>query len=179
MDRLEKYIRDHREAFDEDNPDDGVWRRLEEQLWRADPSSVKRRRIFYLSGRFKKRVAVAAVFFLGITFVAFVRTYQVKKEAIQQAIPPDLQEARAFYKSRIQNEIAGISRLRSPERVIDSSFLHLFEDEDTEYDRLSKALRENPDNPHVRAAFVEYYRSRLEVLKRIRKRLKDYNYSKE
>lgn len=171
MDKLEKYIRDHREAFDEGAPDPAVWEKLEHALWEEKGLGKRSRKAFHISLRVRKWVAVAAIFLLCVSFAAFVRTYQVKKEVLQQAIPSDLQEARAYYKSQIRARIARISSLEPEGAARDSSLWQLFGEDDTEYERLHDALRENPGNPHVRAAFVEYYRSRLEVLKRIEKRM--------
>ncbi len=174
MDSLEKYIQNHREEFEQEGPDPKVWDKLEHRLWEEEKPKPEKQKIIFLNRNFRKWAAVAAVFLLGITFVAFVRTYQVKKEALQQVIPSDLLQAKAFYKAQINNEITRIKGLQPQKSSFDSSFLQLFNDNDAEYDRLTSALRENPDNPHVRAAFVEYYRSRLEVLKRIHKRLEEH-----
>lgn len=89
------------------------------------------------------------------------------------AIPADLKDAQAYYEQRISGRIAEIKRL-SPERGGDSVLWQAFARRDEEYERLSRALRENPGDPHVKAAFVEFYRSRLEVLTRIASQLETY-----
>lgn len=171
MDELEKYIRENRDAFEEKGPEDRVWKRLEGSLWKTDEKQEKKRPGLYFSKTFRKWAAVAAVFFLAVSFVAFIRTYQVKKELVTQGIPADLRDARAYYTAQINSRIAQIDRLQPRRLTGDSAVWHMLGQEDAEFERLRKALSENPDNPHVRAAFVEYYRSRLEVLKRIQDRL--------
>lgn len=171
MDELEKYINENRDAFDGQEPDEAVWQRLEKTLGKADKKPKKKKSVLYFSGSFKKWAAVAAVFLLAVSFVAFVRTYQVKQEMAMQVIPTDLLDARAYYKTQINSRIAQIKRLQPQGLAGDSAIWKMFGKEGKEFDRLRDALAENPDNPHVRAAFVEYYRSRLEVLKNIQKRL--------
>jgi hypothetical protein len=116
-------------------------------------------------------MSVAAVFLLCIFLAAFMRTYQVKTETLDTAIPADLREAQAYYEGRISTKIERIRSLDSLQKKADTDLWQMFGQRDGEYDRLCQALRENPGNEHVRAAFVEYYRSRLEVLKGIEKRL--------
>ncbi len=171
MDELEKYIRSNRDAFEEKGPEDAVWRRLEKSLRNTNEKPEKKRPMLYFSRTFRKWVAVAAVFFLAVSFVAFIRTYQVKKELVTQGIPSDLRDARAYYTAQMDSRIAQIKRLQPEGLSGDSAVWNMLGQEDAEFERLRKALSENPDNPHVRAAFVEYYRSRLEVLKRIQDRL--------
>ena len=174
MDKLEKYITEQREAFDRQQPPEAVWLRLEKQLAaEQEAGRSPKRKIMPLFPRAKKWLSVAAVLLLCVSFAAFIRTYQVKSTIAQQAIPTDLQEAQAYYKTQIKNHIARINQLRPDNPDGDSALWHMLGEEDAEYHRLRNALKDNPDNPHVRAAFVEYYRSRLEVLKRMEDRMKD------
>lgn len=170
MDDLEKYINDQRDAFDDDKPREEVWDKLQHRLYEDSLKTKKPALIRHLSLSAKKWVAVAAVLLFCVSFAAFIRTYQVKKEIAHTAIPADLRDAQAYYETRIRTKIERIKLLETKDRR-DSSLWHLFGERDPEYDRLQKALHENPGNPHVRAAFVEYYRSRLEVLKRIEQHL--------
>lgn len=170
MDNLEKYIRGHRDEFDEDKPGANVWDNLQHRLYEDSLKTKKPAIIRRMSLSAKKWVAVAAVLLLCVSFAAFIRTYQVKKEIAHTAIPTDLRDAQAYYETRIHTKIERIKSLET-NGTRDSSLWHLFGERDAEYNRLQKALRENPGNPHVRAAFVEYYRSRLEVLKRIEQHL--------
>lgn len=173
MDELEKYIRDNRSAFEEKGPEKDVWSRLEKSLWKEDRNL--KRAIVQFAKPVRKWVAVAAMFILAVSFAAFVRTYQVKQEMREQVIPSDLLDAQAFYKTQIHAHITRINRLRPEGLSGDSAVWKMFGENDAEYDRLRDALSANPNNPHVRAAFVEYYRSRLEILKRIQNRLENKN----
>jgi len=170
MDELEKYIKKNRGAFEEKGPDDAVWEKLQKNLKEISPKSPRRKNMHF-SKTAKKWTAIAAAFLLCISFAAFVRTFQVKHKIQRQSIPADLVEARAYYKGLIDNHIAQINKMDAAFTEGDSTIWHLFGEDDKEYQRLKEDLKVNPDNPHVRAAFVEYYRSRLEVLKRIQKRI--------
>jgi hypothetical protein len=116
-------------------------------------------------------MAAAAIMGSVILLAAFVRTYQVTSIS-RDAIPADMQDARAYYEQRIAAKIERIKALEAGVGDRDTSLWHLFGERDGEYIRLSQALAENPGNAHVRAAFVEYYRSRLEVLNGIEAHIK-------
>ncbi|HEX5554337.1 MAG TPA: hypothetical protein VFX43_13915 [Chitinophagaceae bacterium] len=175
MDDIEKFISDHREAFDDTEPDATIWKNLQPRL-AVEISGAKANQTIMrrLSRSSKRWISAAAVLLLCISLAAFVRTYQVKKQIMDRAIPTDLRDAQAYYEHRITVKIDRIRSISSQQtNQPDTSLWQLFGQRDAEYNRLRKALQENPGNAHVRAAFVEYYRSRLEVLNRIEDHLEE------
>lgn len=175
QDDIEKFIRGHRDAFDDAVPNVNLWDRIEKELPAAGPSlRPKRRGVLRSISRSGKRwMSAAAVLFLGIFLAAFIRAYQVKTHMADNAIPSDLRDAQTYYENKIDSKIREIKSLSHRTNNSDTSLLHLFGERDEEYDRIRKDLHNNPDNPHVRSAFVEYYRSRLGVLDRIEQHLQN------
>lgn len=172
-DEFEKFIRDHREDFDDSIPDSKIWNKLETRLFNA-PSEVKKQSavIRRISRSGKRWLSAAAVLFIGLSLAAFIRTYQVKTKIANTAIPSDLLDAQAYYENRIALKIERIKSIElGKDNPVDTSLWQIFGQKDAEYERIRKDLHDNPDNPFVRSAFVEYYRSRLEVLKRIKAHL--------
>lgn len=174
-DDIEKFITEHRAAFEDAVPSQNIWENLEKSLPAAEiPVRLKKATVIRRLSRSGKRwISAAAVLFIGIFLAAFIRTYQVKSNMADHAIPTDLRDAQAYYESKIDFKIKEIKAIPSRGQATDTSLLHLFGERDAEYDRIRKDLHNNPGNPHVRAAFVEYYRSRLEVLNRIEDHLKN------
>lgn len=174
-DDIEGFIHTHREAFDHAVPDAAIWARLEQALGEETlPSSTKKKAVIRRMSRSGKRwMSAAAVLFIGIFLAAFIRTYQVKTHIADNAIPSDLRDAQAYYENRIESKIQEIKSIANRKNSADTTLLHLFGERDAEYDRLRNDLQTNPGNPHVRSAFVEYYRSRLEVLNRIEEHLEN------
>lgn len=168
-DDFERFIDDHRADFESERPDPHVWSRLEAAL-DSDKKAVNQP----VAGKYfmhtKRWFTAAAALLLCISLAAFVRAYQVETQMVDRAIPGDLRDAQAYYNHRITLQVARIKTL-SASRGGDSAVWEAFTRPDEEYDRLIKALKENPGEPHVRAAFVEFYRSRLQVLIRIEKQL--------
>lgn len=171
QDDLERFVSEHRDAFDKGAPGENVWNRLEQSL-AADAQQGTRRPavVRRLSVPARRWMSAAAILLVFISMAAFVRTYQVKAEMKDAAIPADLQEAQGYYEHSISIKIQHIKSMNAISGA-DTSLVQVFGERDDEYQRLRKALQENPGDAHVRAAFVEYYRSRLEVLNHIEKQV--------
>lgn len=173
-DNLEKFIREHRDEFENMIPGNKIWEKIEHdlQVENGKIKRVHRAKISRLSRAGKRWLSAAAIFLLCISLAAFVRTYQVKTQMMNSAIPQDLREAQAYYENRITAKIDRIKAMEAIRRDnADTSLWELFGRQDEEYKRIKKALQENPGNAHVHAAFVEYYRSRLSVLNQVEQHL--------
>lgn len=172
-DSLERFVREHRSSMEQESPDPAVWARLEKSLGEVPGTRRSPGRIIPMRRSPKRWISAAAVLLLCVSLAAFIRTYQVR-QVEETAIPADLLEAQAYYETRISQGLDRIKRLsqNQPGRT-DTSLWQLMAERDQEYQRLRQALGENPGNAHVRAAFVEYYRSRLEVLRRVEEHLGD------
>jgi len=172
-DDIERFIRDHREDFEQQEPAADVWEKLERSLYAPKEETPAGRpvvrRLFTGS---KRWLTAAAAVVLCVSLAAFARTYQLKTQMMDTAIPQDLRDAQAYYENRISLKVARIKSI-SARQGGDSTLWQAFTHRDEEYDRLKKALSENPGEPHVRAAFVEFYRSRLQVLTRIEGQLEE------
>ncbi len=173
-DELERFMRDHREDFNSDLPPDKIWDQIERRLRSVGQESSRERGINKLPlPRLGKRwISAAAVLLLCISLAAFVRTYQVRQQITDTVIPSGLQQVQAYYENRIAMQIDRIKSFESMhQNKADTSLWQLFGRRDEEYNRIRRALQENPGNAHVRAAFVEYYRSRLSILDQIEQRM--------
>lgn len=174
QDDLEKFIQDHRDEFEDAGPNDKIWDRISSSLQLKGEKKIHGHKagILSISRSAKRWASAAAIFVLCVSFAAFIRTYQVKNQMMDSAIPQDLREAQSYYENRITVKIDRIKAMESVQKDnADTSLWKLFGQRDEEYIRIKKALEENPGNAHVRAAFVEYYRSRLSVLKQIEQHL--------
>jgi hypothetical protein len=159
-DGIEQFVEENRNAFEGEGPDARVWQRLQERL--ADEGRRPKIRRFPA----RRWSSVAAILVLCLSMAAFVRTFQISGQKINASIPADLRTAQAFYQNQINLQIDRIKSITANNGG-DTALLQNFTGPDQEYRHLTEALRENPGDPHVRAAFVEYYRSRLAVLNRI------------
>lgn len=177
IDNLENFVGAHRDDFDDKAPDDKIWRSLENRLKTEEQGGRRHRSVIRLPLSGKKWVSAAAVLLLCVSLAGFVRTYQVKSQMTNASLPKDLVNAKAYYENQLAVKIDRIKSMDSRYNIKDTSLWQIFGQPDAEYKRLQNAVRENPGDPHVRAAFVEYYRSRLAVLDRIEQKMQEDTFS--
>lgn len=161
QDKLEQFIREHREGFNDGEPGTRVWAGLEKEIAVFHtPKIVRLSRQSWLK---------AAVFLLliGSAFVVFFVKRADKPGRQQMNISPELAEMQSYYTRRIENKLAYIKSLPSGKTGLTPESLQGLELNNPAYRQLQQALQENPGDQRVKAAFIQYYRSKLEVLDRI------------
>jgi len=167
-DRLEKFVSQNREKFDDEDPKERVWKRISRTLDEKSSSS-------YMNLIWK----VAAVFFFGVTcFLLFQnvknRTYDNLRERNMAEAKTEFTQVEEYYTSLINNK----------QLELDS-----FDDKDTDYrsdlgnlDAMYQVLKSNLDsNPskEVIDALILNLISRMDILNRELEKLNDQSQSPE
>lgn len=160
QDKLEQFIRDHREEFDGREPAPAVWAALEKEISpRKAPGIIRPLQLRWLK--------VAVVVLVAGGGLLLLRARQHTPFAGRPGyLPTQLAEAQDYYSRKIENRIAYIRSLPGGQESLPPETLKMMGNDDA-YRQIEEALRENPGDGRVQAAFVQYYRSRLEVLDRI------------
>ncbi len=156
--KLEDFIRQNRNAFEEEGPGPGVWAALEKEL------PVKRKgRVISMMARhwWKAAILVALVANAGI-LLTFLQT---KKEAV--VVIPEMQEMEQFYTTRIVQKLDELKRIPPAELGLDSATSKELQLRNDTYRMLEKELAANPGNERIRAAMIRYYQMKLELLEKI------------
>jgi hypothetical protein len=175
-DKLEKYILDHRQQFDDQEPDPALWDQInirkapvirinwKDIAWKAAAVAV----IFVASYYFHDYMASRNQFSRGMTSRNAEKNSPIVKELI---------EAEAYYTSQINLRKEEVFRLTSsnPEvrREIDDEMIDL----DRVYSELKDDLKDNADNEEVIEAMIQNYRLKLNILEEMLFRLKQSNES--
>lgn len=161
QDNLEQFIREHREAFNDSEPGTRVWAGLEKEIAASPAPGIVR--------FFRQPGLKAAVFLLliGSAFMIFFVQRADKPGRQQINISPELAEMQSYYTRKIENKLAYIRSLPSGQTGLTPESLQGLDLNNPAYRQLQRALQENPGDQRVQAAFVQYYRSKLEVLDRI------------
>ncbi len=158
---LEDFIRQHRAGFDEEGPSPQVWKGLEQQLKAQRPAGV----VHMLKRHWLK---AAAILVLVVNSVMIYQFLQFKKQ--QQdlgTIAPELQEARLYYTSQIEQRLDDIRKYPPEALGLDSTARKELELRNDTYDMLEKELQANPGNERIRSAMVRYYQLKLDLLDKI------------
>jgi hypothetical protein len=175
-DKLEKYILDHREQFDDQEPDPALWEKVNTR--KAPVIRFNWKDIAW------KAAAVVVIFVASYYFHDYMASRKqfsggrISKNAeLNSPIVKELIEAEAYYTSQINMRKEEVFRLTAsnPEvrHEIDDEMIDL----DRAYKELKEDLKDNADNEEVIEAMIQNYRIKLDILEEMLRRLKHSNES--
>lgn len=163
---LEDFIRQHRSAFEEEGPGAQLWTKLEQQL--APPG---KNRVVQMLGR--HWLKVAAVLVLVVNSVMIYQFLQMKKAQSLNNVSPELQEAKMYYTTQIEQRLEAINGYPAAVLGLDSIARKELELRNDTYQVLEAELAQNPGNERIKAAMVRYYQLKLDLLDKILDELRD------
>ncbi len=175
-DKLEKYILDHREQFDDQEPDPAIWERVDTRK-----SPVIRMNWKDMAW---KAAAVAAIFVASYYFHDYMASRKNDSQTLlgkntEETSPMvrELIEAEAYYTSIISMKKDEVFRLTASNpdirREIDMEMVDL----DRVFSELKEDLKDNADNEEVIEAMIQNYRLKLDILEEMLLQLKQSNES--
>jgi len=165
-DRLEDFVRQHREQFDLREPDPSVWLKIQP----ADtPVSRERRSLRWL------RVAAAvAVIFAGSTAgVYFLRGGQVEKEMHGSELYQEIRETELYYSQMVSQRYDELRPYLASDPAAEEMLSLDMSELDEVYGQLKEDLKDNASNPEVIEAMILNYRVKLEILEDLLHQLKE------
>jgi hypothetical protein len=170
-DKLEKYILDHRNQFDDQEPDPAIWDRIETRKAPVIRINWK--------GAAMKAAAVAAIFVASYFFHDFMASRNQSADKLfsknmENASPiiKELIEAEAYYSSMISQKQDEIFRLTASNPDIRHEINMEMVDLDRVYSELKEDLKDNAHNEEVVEAMIQNYRLKLDILEEMLYQLK-------
>lgn len=175
-DKLEKYILDHREQFDDQEPDPASWEKVETR--KTPVIRINWKDIAW------KAAAVAVIFVASYYFHDFMssrkeisRNGYSKNAEVNTPIVKEWIEAEAYYTSQIDMRKKEVYRLTASKPEVRLEINSEMVDLDRVYTELKKDLKDNADNEEVIEAMIQNYRLKLDILEEMLRRLKQSNES--
>jgi predicted CopG family antitoxin len=171
-DKLEEFILDRRDQFDDAEPGPEVWDRIRKR--RAPVLNIGWKAVAW------RAAAVVIIFFSSYIFFRLTdkdplqragNTYPEMPEA-QSPLVNDLKEAEIYYTSQIEFMRSEAIRLSDGDPGIRDMIDTQMVDLDQVYEELKRDLKDNTDNEEVIEAMIQNYRIKLEVLEEILRQLK-------
>jgi hypothetical protein len=170
-DRLEQFMRNNREAFDDLEPMPDLWNRIEEQL----PA----RKIFPWKTYLGRAAAILIIFTSGYFFSLYITSTKQNGNSVHteaaNGISPEMYtylEARAYYSGMIttkKNELFHLAGSNNDiKKIIEEEFALL----DKDYKELEQDLADELAGEEVIEAMIQHYRIKLELLEDILHQLK-------
>jgi hypothetical protein len=175
-DKLEKYILDHREDFDDMEADPSVWERISKP--EAPVIRINWKDVAW------KAAAVAVIFTASYFFHDFMASRKNPdarqlSEMNEEASPMvrELIEAEAYYSSLINMKKEEVFRLTTSNPDVRHEIDMELVDLDRVYSELKDDLKDNAANEEVIEAMIQNYRLKLEILEEMLMVLKQTNES--
>ncbi len=167
MDRLEQYIRDHREAFETDPPE-GHAERFRKRF-------EQRRRWKNLFLPFLRMTGGVTLFLLSSLWVLEHSGLFPRRQAT-----PEYMEAEMYYVTQVNARISSIRQMHFIGDSIQKQILFReLSGMDSLYLELQHELQMNPGDERLLQAMTEYYEVKLEVLNHIIRQLSALQSQKE
>jgi hypothetical protein len=161
-DRLEEYVRSHREEFDVFEPGESLWEGIEKKI----ESGKKIHLGFYLI----RAAGIAAIFLISLTIHRFF--FRTSDQALEI---PELVEAEIYYSGLIDNKLEEVRPLLSEYPEIESEIDTDLSELDSVYKSLKEDLKDNVSNQEVVEAMLDNYRMRIEILEEMLQYLESKN----
>ncbi len=165
-DRLEDFVRQHREEFDLREPDPSVWLKINP----ANAPVVKEKRPM----RWLRIAAAIAVIFAGSSAgIYFLTGSNNDADLYSQELYMEMQETEAFYTMMVSDRYEELKPYLVSDPLANEMLSADMEELDEVYHELKNDLKDNISNPEVIEAMVLNYRIKLEILEDLLNQLKE------
>ena len=180
MDKLEKFVRENRVAFDDKTPPNLVWEGIEARL-NQQVATETTTKIIPLRSRLYQYTKIAAVALLLLTIGGFLGSYWTSQKQAEQlsfgAINEEYQELETFYSEQVNLQMTQLKKYR-----IDESLMNDIKELDASFSELKKELKtsgKEADNEVIINAMIENYQSKIDILERVLNHLERKNKDKQ
>lgn len=173
--RLEDFVRDNREAFDELEPSADLWANIEKHLPRQFSDQPKREAKTFSLG-FVLRVAASVVIVMGIGFAIYLHKTGGKKQAVDlAAINPVYAEQQVHYSSLIESKRSKLKSIAKSDPVLYKKFSDEIARMDSTYKKLNSQLPTSPNQELVLRAMIHNLEIQAMVLNQQLKVIEQFN----
>jgi len=172
QDKLEQYVREHRAAFDEQEPNEALFNRID--LRKPKNSRFNLKTILY------RAAAVIVIFISSYYFHDYMQyrnrdtanTTSESGKSGQNQLIIELREAQFYYTSQIEETKAVVFQMAGNNTALRHEINSELNDLDKVFRELKEDLKDNANNEEVIVAMIQNYRLKLEILKDILIQLK-------
>lgn len=171
-DKLEQFILDNRNAFDDQVPSKGNWDKI--------AANIKTKRNINWTARLVRVAAAAVIFVSAYIFIDYnfntgtgsQDVAGLSEKEIYEKIPV-LAEAKAYYSSQISLMENEVYRIAGDNSHIRDEINMEFDELDQVFEELKSDLKDNAANEEVIEAMIQNYRIKLQILEEILNQLKN------
>lgn len=175
--RLEDFIKNNKEDFDEIEPSADLWGRIEKQL-PTQAELPKKREAKTFSLGFVLRVAATVIILMGISFLLYLRSE--KNAGVDLAsINPEYAKQQVHYASLVETKRMELKAIAKTDPELYKEFSGEIAKMDSTYKKLNSDLANSPNQELVLRAMIRNLQIQTEVLNQQLGVLEQYNQMKE
>ena len=176
-DRLEDFVKQHREQFDLHEPDPSIWLKIDtgseadsERDRKAKGKTVVMER---RPMRWLRIAAAVAMIFAGSTAGIYFLTGDRAETESSSALYQEILETEQYYSRMVSDRYAELQPFLASNPAAEEMLLMDMEELDEVYSELKEDLKDNASNPEVIEAMILNYRVKLEILEDLLMQLKE------
>ncbi|MGY3215420.1 hypothetical protein [Mucilaginibacter sp. HD30] len=168
--RLDDFIKNNREQFDDLEPADELWQHIERGLPR--PAYTERFKKKTFSFGFVLRVAATVILIMAIGFTGYLK---LSSRVDLAAINPDYAQQQAHYASLVETKRSALKAVTKADPQLYKEFDTEFARMDSVYKRLRNELSVSPDREKVLRAMIQNLQIQTQVLNQQLNMVQQYN----
>lgn len=164
MSELEKYIKNHKEAFNNAEPVSGHQERFERRLDRISEKESKSRLMFW---RIAAAIIVLVVLCVSVLVPRFNSPSDVQYGSMSLSdVSGDLADVELYYQSKLSEEYEVIDKMTQTDPVV-KAYIEELNSLNDEYTLLEEQLYLNGTHEKVVLAMIENFRMRLDLIEKL------------
>ena len=165
-DRLEDFVKQHREQFDLHEPDPSIWLKINP----ANAPIIRERKPM----RWLRVAAAVAMIFAGSTAgIYFLTGNQAETDQYSSELYREIQETEDYYSHMVSQRYDELRPYLVSDPAAKEMLTADMEELDEVYNELKEDLKDNASNPEVIEAMILNYRVKLEILEDLLNQLKE------
>ena len=169
-DRLEDFVKQHREEFDLREPDPSIWLKIDSPKADGSLSVIKEKRTL----RWLRVAAAIAVIFAGSSAgIYFLTGGNTDADLYSNEIYMEMQETEQYYKQMMAERYNELKPFLASDPMAHEMLTADMAELDQVYEELQEDLKDNASNPDVIEAMILNYSIKLEILEDLLNQLKE------
>ncbi|MCK4880174.1 MAG: hypothetical protein KAS82_05925 [Bacteroidales bacterium] len=165
-DRLEDFVKQHREQFDLHEPDPSIWLKINPA---SKPVDQKRRPMRWL----RIAAAVAMIFAGSTAGIYFLTGEKAGPDLRSSELYLEIMETEQYYSQMVSDRYEELKPFLASDPAAKEMLTTDMDELDEVYKELKEDLKDNASNPEVIEAMILNYRVKLEILEDLLNQLKE------
>ncbi len=157
MDKLERYIRDNREAFDDYEPSKDLWKKIEAETAKNQPKSkgLMGKIVAFGSPKIALKIAASIAILLTISYLAFNYGKSVAQNPEIVALSPTYAKELTQFATLVETKRNELKFLEKEDPILYHDFNAELKALDQDYQKLKAELPKNPNQEDLLKAMMQ------------------------